>query len=71
MNQVLVVDDEADIRALISEILSDEGYGVTVAANAGQARSARSADRFDLVLGFFSSLGVCDVIQRDVSALFS
>ncbi len=50
MNQVLVVDDEADIRALISEILSDEGYGVTVAANAEQARNARSADRFDLVL---------------------
>ncbi|MEM8815326.1 MAG: sigma-54 dependent transcriptional regulator [Pseudomonadota bacterium] len=50
MSQVLVVDDEADIRALISEILSEEGYGVTVAANAEQARSAREADRFDLVL---------------------
>ena len=25
---VLVVDDEADIRALIKDILSDEGYGV-------------------------------------------
>jgi len=31
---VLVVDDEADIRALIKDILSDESYGVTVAANA-------------------------------------
>ncbi len=50
MSQVLVVDDEADIRALISEILSEEGYGVTVAANAEQARNAREADRFDLVL---------------------
>ena len=50
MNQVLVVDDESDIRALISEILSDEGYGVTVAADAEQARRARRADRFDLVL---------------------
>ena len=50
MNQVLVVDDEADIRALISEILSEEGYGVTVAGNAAEARSAREADRFDLVL---------------------
>jgi two-component system nitrogen regulation response regulator NtrX len=48
--QVLVVDDEADIRALIQEILSEEGYGVTVAANADEARSARSADNFDLVL---------------------
>ncbi len=47
---VLVVDDEADIRALIDEILSDEGYGVTVAANAAEARSARSDEKFDLIL---------------------
>ena len=47
---VLVVDDEADIRALISEILSDESYGVTVAANADEARRAREADKFDLIL---------------------
>ena len=50
MSQVLVVDDEADIRALIQEILSDEGYGVTVAANADEARNARGEDRFDLIL---------------------
>jgi DNA-binding NtrC family response regulator len=47
---VLVVDDEADIRALIQEILTDEGYGVTVAADAEQARSARAAEKFDLIL---------------------
>ena len=50
MSQVLVVDDEADIRALISEILSDEGYGVTVAGNAEEARASRDASRFDLIL---------------------
>jgi DNA-binding NtrC family response regulator len=48
--QVLVVDDEADIRALIQEILSEEGYGVTVAADAAEARSARRDDNFDLIL---------------------
>jgi DNA-binding NtrC family response regulator len=47
---VLVVDDEADIRALIQEILTDENYRVTVAANAEEARSARKENRFDLVL---------------------
>jgi two-component system, NtrC family, nitrogen regulation response regulator NtrX len=47
---VLVVDDEADIRALIQEILTDENYRVTVAANAAEARSARKENRFDLVL---------------------
>jgi DNA-binding NtrC family response regulator len=49
-SNVLVVDDEADIRALIDEILSDEGYKVTVAGDANEARSARSGDKFDLVL---------------------
>lgn len=50
MSHVLVVDDEEDIRALISDILSDEGYGVTVAANAAEARAARDKSKFDLVL---------------------
>lgn len=47
---VLVVDDEADIRELIDEILSDEGYAVTVAGDAGEARIARGNGDFDLVL---------------------
>ncbi|MFT5499997.1 MAG: two-component system nitrogen regulation response regulator NtrX [Woeseiaceae bacterium] len=49
-SHVLVVDDEADIRALIDEILSEEGYQVTVAGDASEARSAREEDNFDLVL---------------------
>lgn len=49
-SRVLVVDDEADIRALISDILTDEGYQVTVAANAAEARSARDGADFELVL---------------------
>jgi DNA-binding NtrC family response regulator len=47
---VLVVDDEEDIRVLIDEILSEEGYKVTVAANAAAARAAKAAGRQDLVL---------------------
>ena len=47
---VLVVDDEADIRDLIKDILGDEGYGVTCAADAKEARAARAARRFDLIL---------------------
>lgn len=49
-SHVLVVDDEADIRALIQDILSDEGYGVTVAADASEARQARAQGKFDLIL---------------------
>ena len=40
---VLVVDDESDIRVLIKDILADEGYGVTAAADAAEARSARAS----------------------------
>ncbi|MBT8067598.1 MAG: sigma-54 dependent transcriptional regulator [Gammaproteobacteria bacterium] len=47
---VLVVDDEADIRALIKDILSDENYDVAVAANAAEARAAREKRKFDLIL---------------------
>lgn len=50
MSRVLVVDDEADICALISDILGDEGYQVKVAANAEEARKARANHRFDLIL---------------------
>lgn len=49
-SHVLVVDDEADIRALIKDILSDEGYAVTNAGNAAEARAARQQSKFDLVL---------------------
>jgi two-component system, NtrC family, nitrogen regulation response regulator NtrX len=47
---ILVVDDEADIRGLLKEILSEEGYEVDVAANAAQARAARARQIPDLVL---------------------
>lgn len=48
--RILVVDDEADIRGLLKEILSEEGYEVEVAANAGQARASRARQNPDLVL---------------------
>lgn len=35
---IMIVDDEAGIRELLSEILYDEGYGVLMAENAEQAR---------------------------------
>jgi two-component system nitrogen regulation response regulator NtrX len=48
--RILVVDDEADIRGLLKEILSEEGYEVDVAANAGQARASKAKQTPDLVL---------------------
>jgi DNA-binding NtrC family response regulator len=50
MATILVVDDELGIRALLSEILSDEGHTIELAENAAQARAARERFRPDLVL---------------------
>jgi DNA-binding NtrC family response regulator len=50
MATILVVDDEMGIRALLSEILTDEGHTVELAENAAQARAVRERARLDLVL---------------------
>jgi DNA-binding NtrC family response regulator len=49
-SKILVVDDESDIRRLLQEILTEEGYDVEVAADAGQVRAARARQTPDLVL---------------------
>jgi two-component system, NtrC family, nitrogen regulation response regulator NtrX len=49
-NKILVVDDEADIRRLLQEILHEEGFEVEVAANAQEARELRTRQLPDLVL---------------------
>ena len=47
---ILVVDDEPDIRSLLKEILEDEGFDISVAENASDARAARRHRRPDLIL---------------------
>ncbi len=47
---ILVVDDEPDIRALVQEILEDEGYAVVVAENGEAARQSLRERRPDLIL---------------------
>ncbi|MBP7704431.1 MAG: sigma-54-dependent Fis family transcriptional regulator [Caulobacter sp.] len=47
---VLVVDDEADIRELVSGILQDEGYAVRSAADADQALAAIRARKPALIV---------------------
>jgi two-component system, NtrC family, nitrogen regulation response regulator NtrX len=48
--RILVIDDEAEIRGLLKEILADEGYEVDVAANATEARASRALHDPDLIL---------------------
>ncbi len=48
--EILIVDDEVGIRELLSEILEDEGYRVSVAENATEARAYRQRAQPSLVL---------------------
>lgn len=48
--QILVVDDEPDIRQLIGEILSDFDYAVTEVHDAAAARTAVRLQNFDAIL---------------------
>jgi CheY-like chemotaxis protein len=47
---ILVVDDEPDIRQLVSEILEDEGYQVEMAENAMAAREKKQQRQPQLIL---------------------
>lgn len=44
MSDILIVDDERDIRELISDILEDEGYATRLAENSNEAMSAINAE---------------------------
>ncbi|HES76987.1 MAG TPA: sigma-54-dependent Fis family transcriptional regulator, partial [bacterium] len=47
---ILIVDDEPDIRAAVSDILEDEGYSVALAEDAVVAQTQLQARRADLIL---------------------
>ncbi|MEP7180777.1 MAG: sigma-54 dependent transcriptional regulator [Betaproteobacteria bacterium] len=49
-SEILIVDDEVGIRELLSEILQDEGYRVSLAENATEARNYRHKQQPALVL---------------------
>lgn len=44
MADILIVDDERDIRELVSDILKDEGYKTRLAANSDECMEAVNAD---------------------------
>jgi two-component system nitrogen regulation response regulator NtrX len=50
VNHVLVVDDEAEIRSSLEEILAEEGYAVATAATAAEAMVLIQDAPYDVVL---------------------
>jgi len=47
---ILLVDDDSRIRDLLSRVLADNGYRVTTAANAADARTCMTGLEFDLLI---------------------
>ncbi len=71
-HDILLVDDEADIRLLIEGILNDEGFKTRQAASAEEALNAIAARRPSLVVldiwlqnGRMDGIQVLDQIMRD------
>lgn len=50
MTSILIVDDEADIRDLLSDILSDEGYSITCVSSAAKAIDAVTSGNFSAMV---------------------
>ena len=50
MKKILIIDDEKDIRILLSSILKEEGYSCIVAGTVKEAENIIENDSFDLVL---------------------
>ena len=48
--KILIVDDEADIRESLNEILVDEGYKVFIAKNSEEANKIQKSESLDLIL---------------------
>ncbi len=75
-HDILIVDDEADIRALVKGILEDEGFQVREAANSAAALQSVETRRPNLVLldiwlqgSALDGLGILKEIKRDHPAV--
>lgn len=77
MKKILVVEDEPEIRTLLNNFLTHEGFEVSLAEDGVEAISIFAKTQFDLVLldimiPKIDGFGVCEVIkkQSDVPVMF-
>jgi two-component system nitrogen regulation response regulator NtrX len=73
---ILIVDDEADIRMLIGGLLTDEGYATREAANSDEALAAIRHRQPNLVIldiwlqgSALDGLQILEIIKKEYSAL--
>jgi DNA-binding response OmpR family regulator len=48
--RILLVEDEADLRRLLTAVLTSAGYTLDIAGTAAQAQTRLAATRYDLVI---------------------
>ena len=72
MSNILIVDDEKDIRQLISDILKDEGYSTKLAANSTECINEINSSPPDLLIldiwlkdSHMDGIDILKVAQRD------
>ncbi len=69
-NKILIVDDEPDIREVLSILLGSEGYEVLQAENGGQAVEMVYIDRtidlviLDIMMPGLSGVEACEIIRQ-------
>jgi len=49
-HRLLIVDDEGDLRNLLSRVLTSEGYEITTASNGAEAIAILQKEAFDVAL---------------------
>ena len=76
--EILLIDDDADLSMIISDMLTDHGYGVTCAPNSIIAFDLLSKSRYDLILldiNLPDAVGfdICSELRRvsDVPIIFA
>lgn len=76
--EILLIDDDADLSMIISDMLTDHGYGVTCAPNSIIAFDLLSKSRYDLILldiNLPDAVGfdICSELRRvsDVPVIFA
>ncbi|MDQ1910319.1 response regulator [Paenibacillus sp. GD4] len=71
--RILLADDEAALRFLLTETLSDEGYRITEAEDGEQAKQYLESERFDLIILDYmmperTGVEVCEWLRSEENA---